>query len=358
MGTVFKKQTTRPLPDGVEVFTKSGQRYAKWKAGKRTRTAKLTTGRDGSERIVTESPTWLAKFRDGGGIIREVSTGCKDETAARAVLAELEKRAELVKSRVLTPEQDNVANQQDVPVLEHVEAFVNRRTKRAPNGVTLVGPKNSRARLTRLANECGFRVLSDLRSDALDRWMREQLAGTMSPANINEFRNELVIFANWCVRNRRLLVNPFNDVPKLDASANPRRKRRSMTEAELVKLLRVARWRPLAESGRLGPHSRPRFDCGRHSEERRTRTHNRRSCSAALIRNAAEQRRRCSAHGSSGHASQGHRVDDDDLHRSEVARRARGVGCSAIVVARHASERTRKTTSTSDRNRRGIDLAS
>ena len=73
--------------------------------------------------------------------------------------------------------------------------------------------------------------------------MRDRLADAvspMSPANINEFRQEAVIFGNWCVRNKRLLVNPFNDVPKLDATANPRRKRRSMTEAELVKLLRVA----------------------------------------------------------------------------------------------------------------------
>ena len=128
---------------------------------------------------------------------------------------------------------------------------MNRRTKRAPNGVTLVGKNNSRSRLTRLASECGFRVLSDLRPELLDRWMRNWLADGMSAANINEFRNELVIFANWCVRNKRLLLNPINDVPKLDATATPGRKRRSMTEAELVKLLHVARWRPLAESGRL-----------------------------------------------------------------------------------------------------------
>src|SRR5439155_2515802 len=112
---------------------------------------------------------------------------------------------------------DDVANQQDVPFAEHVETFVNRRTKRAPNGITRVGRNNSRSRLTRLANECGFRVLSDLRPELLDRWMRNRLADGMSPANINEFRNELVIFANWCVRTKRLLVNPCNDVPKLDA---------------------------------------------------------------------------------------------------------------------------------------------
>lgn len=252
MGTVFKKTVTRPLPPGGELFTKHGQQFARWWPSKgRVRTARVTTGRDGSTRILDEARTFTAKYRDGEGIVREISTGCRDETAARSVLGELERRAELVRAGVMTTAQDKVANQQDVPFLTHVEHFVCRRTKRAPNGVTLMGQKNARARLTRLAKECGFRVLSDLRSEPLDRWMREQLAGTMSPANINEYRNELVIFANWCVRNRRLLVNPINDVPKLDATAHPRRKRRSLTEEELVKLLRVARWRPLAEYGRL-----------------------------------------------------------------------------------------------------------
>ena len=265
MGTVFKKQTTRPLPIGADIFTKGGQRFARWKAGKRTRTAKLTIGRDGAERIVTETATFTAKYRDGNGHILEIATGCRDETAARSVLGELERRGELVKARVITPEQDAVANQQDVPFLAQVELFVKRRTKKAPNGVTLVCQNNSRARLTRLAKDCVIRTLSDLRADALDRWMQEQLTGGMSASNINEFRQELVVFANWCVRHNRLLVNPFKAVPKFDAKSNPSRKRRSMTGAELVTLLRVARWRPLAEFGRLCVKK----ECGRGSTSKR-----------------------------------------------------------------------------------------
>ncbi len=260
MGTVFRKQTTRPVPINAQFFSKSGQRFARWKVGKKTRQAKVTTGRDGSERIIQESGTFFAYYRDGKGHIQTVPTGCRDESAARSVLGELEKRAELVKAKVLTAEQDSIADQQDILFLTHVAEFVSRRTKRAPNGLTIMGQNNSRSRLTRLADECGFRVLSDLRGEVLDRWMRDRLTDAvspMSPANINEFRNELVIFANWCVRNRRLLANPFNDVPKLDATSNPRRKRRSMTEAELLKLLRVARWRPLAEQGRLAVKKKP-----------------------------------------------------------------------------------------------------
>lgn len=45
-------------------------------------------------------------------------------------------------------------------------------------------------------------------------------------------------------------MNPFSKVPKADAKLDRRRQRRSMTETELVQLLDVARWRPLAEHGR------------------------------------------------------------------------------------------------------------
>ena len=47
---------------------------------------------------------------------------------------------------------------------------------------------------------------------------------------------------------RRLLSNPFADVPKADAKADRRRQRRALTEAELVKLLDVARRRPLVDA--------------------------------------------------------------------------------------------------------------
>ncbi len=123
MGTVFKKQTTRPLPVGVDIFTKSGQRFARWKTGKRTRTAKLTTGRDGAERIVTESPTWLAMYRDGSGYVCEVSTGCRDEAAARSVLGELERRAEIVRSGIISTTEGMMTVHQHTLLSQHQAAW-------------------------------------------------------------------------------------------------------------------------------------------------------------------------------------------------------------------------------------------
>src|SRR5438093_12293949 len=105
MGTVFKKQTTRPLPPRAEIFVRKGGRFARWKVKGKTRTAALTTGKDGSERIVTESLYFVAKYRDGAGVVRVVPTGCRDETAARQVLADLERKAELIRSGVMTTQE-------------------------------------------------------------------------------------------------------------------------------------------------------------------------------------------------------------------------------------------------------------
>jgi len=70
VGTVFKKQVTRPLPTGAELFTRKGERFARWKDKHgRTRTAPVTVGKDGADRILTESPYYVAKYRDGAGIV-------------------------------------------------------------------------------------------------------------------------------------------------------------------------------------------------------------------------------------------------------------------------------------------------
>ena len=103
MGSVFKKTVTRPLPPNAEIITRQGVRLARWRDGKgKTRTSPVTIGKDGTDRIRDESGTYVARYRDGDGIVVEVSTECRDKTAAQSVLADLERRAEKVRSRILT----------------------------------------------------------------------------------------------------------------------------------------------------------------------------------------------------------------------------------------------------------------
>ena len=246
MGTVYRKTATKPLPQGAEVFSRTGQRFARWKSAKeKSRTAPLTTGTDGTERIVVEARTFTAKYRDGSGVVREVATGCRDEAAARSVLGELERRAELIKAGVLTSAEDAVADHQATPLAVHLDAYRDNQTAKGLNQTRM---RNTSARLKRLADECNFGCLADLDAGPLDRWLSARAAEGMSAGTRNEYRQELIGFANWCMRTRRLIGNPFQFVPKADAKADCRRKRRSLTEVELVALLDAARRRPLLEA--------------------------------------------------------------------------------------------------------------
>jgi hypothetical protein len=72
MGSVYRETYTKPLPEGAEILTRDGQRHARWTDRRgRKRVAKVTTGRDGSTRIVLEATTHVAKFRNGAGRVRK-----------------------------------------------------------------------------------------------------------------------------------------------------------------------------------------------------------------------------------------------------------------------------------------------
>jgi len=259
VGTVFKKQTTRPLPPGAENFVRKGKRWARWRDRKgKTRTAPLTTGKDGADRIVTESPYFVAKYRDGSGVFRVEPTGCRDETAARQVLADLERRAELVRSNVMTAAEAAIGDHQAAPLSKHLDGFDEHHQAK---GVTKIHREDTGRYLRRLAADCAFGTLADLRREPFERWLALRIVEGMSARTRNAYRNALVSFCNWCVETSRLALNPFDPVPKANEKADPRRQRRAMAEPELVKLLAVARERPLLEAltVRKGPRKGERY---------------------------------------------------------------------------------------------------
>jgi len=208
------------------------------------------------------------RFPDG--VVRRVSTGCKSRDAARAVLAELERRAELVTSGVLTQAEAHVAEHADTPVVEHVEAYVaalaHKRGKGARRTVAPRHVANVTHTLRLAVDECGFRRLRDLHRDAVERWVHRLLelpddavvddAGVVvTPARpaartINARLTTLTAWGNWCVESGRLSANPFARLRKLDESDDVRRQRRALTADELRRLLTVARLRPVAQFGR------------------------------------------------------------------------------------------------------------
>ena len=88
MATVYRKCYTMPVPKHAELVEQNGKKFAKWKDsnGKRHLDT-ITTGKRGQYKILRYTPTYWAQYRDADGQMVYESTGCRDETAARHVLA-------------------------------------------------------------------------------------------------------------------------------------------------------------------------------------------------------------------------------------------------------------------------------
>ncbi len=257
MGTVYKESYTKPLPPDAELFSRKERRFARWRDRRnRKRTARVTTNAAGADRVLIEAGTFTAKFRDGCGIIRKAATGCRTLDAARAVLTELETRADKVRSGVRTAAEDAVIDHQMTPLGGHIAAYLDHlRTKRGKGAKPKVSPKhvaNVEHSLSRIIAECRFKRLRDLSRSAVQRWVKRQLEAEspLSARTINARLVGLTAFGNWCVETSRLTVNPLARPPKLDEKADRRRQRRALTTDELRRLMHAAQLRPLAEYGR------------------------------------------------------------------------------------------------------------
>ncbi len=243
MGTVYRESFTKPLPPDAKIIVRKGKRLAEWKDGKgKTRTAPLTAAGD---RIAVLAGTYTARYRDGSGILCKVTTGCRDKTAAESVLADLEKRAERVRGGLLTSGEDAVIDHQGSPSASHVDSYLDSLVAAGRDQGHI---DNLKRQLGRLVRECPFPSLRDWRRAPLETWLAVQTRQEMSARTRNSYQAAAGAFCNWCVETGRMLNNPFARMPNASEEADRRRQRRALTDAELVKLLDVARRRPLVEA--------------------------------------------------------------------------------------------------------------
>jgi len=269
MGAVFRPMVTRPLPRGAEIVSRKGGQVAVWtdsRGGKHQ--ADLVEG--DPPRIRERSRKYVAKFRDGDGVTKCVSTGCTSAEGARAVLAKLVGAAERVRAGIVTRAEASIAEHADVPVADHMNAYMEWLARQRGKGDRHnVSPKhviNVTHSLRIAVAACGFKRLRDLCRNPVDRWVSNLLAlpeeGVMdaaghmvkparpAPRTINIRLRSLTAWGNWLVRTGRLASNPFALLRKVGEADEKRRQRRALTADELQRLLTVARLRPVAEFGR------------------------------------------------------------------------------------------------------------
>ena len=185
---------------------------------------------------------WIARYRDGGGIVRERSTGCRDKSAARAVLSDWESQAERQRAGLVSAMEADAADWAAVSISEHVTDWV---TSLEGKGRTPGHCASTHRMISRITQECRFVRLADLSRPRLEKWLAALHETGAGARTLNAYATAAVSFGNWLVRDGRLPLNPFAGIEKRNIKADRRYERRALTETELAKLLDAARRRPL-----------------------------------------------------------------------------------------------------------------
>src|SRR5438309_1814916 len=97
-----------------------------------------------------------------------------------------------------------VADRMSVPVERHILEFTSTLTGSA------CYRENTGRYLRRLAADCQWARLADLRRSDLERWLADQGRLGRGARSRNAFREAVMSFCNWCVRDRRMAINPFD----------------------------------------------------------------------------------------------------------------------------------------------------
>ncbi|MBK9118015.1 MAG: hypothetical protein IPM18_00180 [Phycisphaerales bacterium] len=137
MARLWKPTTYKPVPAGAELVKRRGSTVAEWTDSRgRKRRAPVHETRKGGRRLVIESRIWWGEYRGADGLPVKLSTGCRDETAARGVLADAERKVELVRGKVLTAAELRTAAHGATELTAHVRDYLNvLRVRESRHGV-------------------------------------------------------------------------------------------------------------------------------------------------------------------------------------------------------------------------------
>ena len=198
--------------------------------------------------MVVRGGRWFIRFKDALGTVRTLSTGVRDESAARSILTEMEKRVERVKSGILSPEEDAAADHRRSEIGQHVEKYLASLRARG-DGERHV--RNQKRLMCAVFSECSMRSLADVKRETIESWLTTGANATRSARTKNMYVGAVRGFMRWCVETGRLLVDPTVRIRRANEAADRRRQPRALSEDELVRLFDAARRRPLEEALRF-----------------------------------------------------------------------------------------------------------
>lgn len=188
------------------------------------------------KRAKRKGEPYTIQYLDHQGKRRTV-VGFTDKGLTEELAGKLEAEARLRRTGMVDASLDRINEHRLLPIDNQLEEFEEGLSDNSPQYI-----KITMGQVRRVVEGCKFKTLADLDQEVVLKYLRqrghEEKTGNRT---FNQYLQAMGTFCNWCVRTKRLLVNPMLGVESLNTAVDVRRARRALTAEEVGKLVASAR---------------------------------------------------------------------------------------------------------------------
>ena len=232
MATIYKRRDLRPIPEGAEIVTYRGKRYAKWTNAKGN--AQRAPLNDAGDKIVCESPYYTVRYFDHTGRRVKVATRCADKDAAQQLANELETQAMKRREGLIDPTQERLAAEARRPLQAHVADYL---AALLAKGNTAKHAELTGARVRFILHSCGATHSHDLQPSVVQSTIKAIHDAGRSLETCNSYLRAVKGFSRWLWRDKRTPDDSLATLQAYNAATDRRHVRRELTCEELACLL-------------------------------------------------------------------------------------------------------------------------
>ncbi len=180
---------------------------------------------------------WI-QYRDHKGC-RRTTKGYTDKALTEQLAAKLEHEAHLRRQGLIDPEQERLAAEISIPLVEQIDAY-ERSLRRKGNS-----EKHTKLvihRIKRVMSGSGFETFADVNCEAVEEFLSEYRAEKgFGFRTHNHYAQAVDAFCRWMVSQQKVASNPLRGLPRLNAESDVRHQRRALSAEEVAKLIGSAR---------------------------------------------------------------------------------------------------------------------
>ncbi len=209
MATIYKRNRRRPIPDGAEIVTRTGKKYATW-TDKRTKRQRRALLADDGKAILLEAADYTIEYFDHNGQRRRVGSKTPDKDAAQRLANQLETGVMERERGLIDPRQELLANESRRSVSEHLKEYEGKLRADNCDAKHIATTINY---ITVITQEADFTTIGDIRADKVTTYASE-LRKNWSARTVQAHLAAIKQFTRWLAVHNKLPSDPLASVAR------------------------------------------------------------------------------------------------------------------------------------------------